>query len=240
MDTDDFMALNAAFPRKLIRSDTPVTLLVPVDKADQFQRNLEAGDWDSWQPYAAKKGERPQDIAKRFNVSLDRLTELNQFRLKRGKLVSAQTILVPVKGSGAAAPFETAAEEEAASPNPPAQHLVQRGETLYGVARRYGLNTAQLIEANPGLDSGLQPGQRIQLPATASAAGEMQQDKPSSLSRQAKKPAKSTRYTVKRGDTLHAIAERFDVSLSEIKAWNPNLKNGNKVRAGQTVVVNKT
>ncbi|MBT9539430.1 MAG: LysM peptidoglycan-binding domain-containing protein [Thiobacillus sp.] len=239
MDTDDFMALNAAFPRKLIRSDTPVTLLVPVDKADQFQRNLEAGDWDSWQPYAAKKGERPQDIAKRFDVSLDRLTELNQFHLKRGKLVSAQTILVPVKGRGAAAPFETAAEEEAASPNP-AHHLVQRGETLYGVARRYGLSAAQLIEANPGLDSRLQAGQRIQLPATTTTAREMRQDKHASLSQHAKKPAKSTRYTVKRGDTLHAIAERFDVSLSEIKAWNPDLKNGNKVRAGQTVVVNKT
>ncbi|WP_310446432.1 LysM peptidoglycan-binding domain-containing protein [Thiobacillus sp.] len=239
MNTDDFMALNAAFPRKLIRSDTPVTLLVPVDKADQFQRNLEAGDWDSWQPYAAKKGERPQDIAKRFDVSLDRLTELNQFHLKRGKLVSAQTILVPVKGRGAVAPFETAAEEEATSPNP-AHHLVQRGETLYGVARRYSLSTAQLIEANPGLDSRLQAGQRIQLPATATAARETRQDKHASLSQHAKKPAKSTRYTVKRGDTLHAIAERFDVSLSEIKAWNPDLKNGNKVRAGQTVVVNKT
>ena len=242
MDTDDFMALNAAFPRKLIRSDTPVTLLVPVDKADQFQRNLEAGDWDSWQPYAAKKGERPQDIAKRFDVSLDRLTELNQFHLKRGKLVSAQTILVPVKGRGAVSMFEAEAEKEEAAPARPnpAHHLVQRGETLYGVARRYGLSTAQLVEANPGLDSKLQAGQRIQLPATVTAAREMRQDKQASLSRHAKKPAKSTRYTVKRGDTLHAIAERFDVSLSEIKAWNPDLKNGNKVRAGQTVVVNKT
>lgn len=242
MDTDDFMALNAAFPRNLIRSDTPVTLLVPVDKADQFQRNLEAGDWDSWQPYAAKKGERPQDIAKRFDVSLDRLTELNQFQLKRGKLVSAQTILVPVKGRGALAMFEAEAENEAtapASPNP-SHHLVRRGETLYGVARRYGLSAAQLTEANPGLDSKLRAGQRLELPTMASSTREMQQDQQASSGRHAKKPAKSTRYTVKRGDTLHAIAERFDVSLSEIKAWNPDLKNGNKVRAGQTVVVNKT
>ena len=240
MNTDDFVALNAAFPRKLIRSDAPVTLLVPVDRADQFQRNLEAGDWDSWQPYAAKKGERPQDIANRFDVSLDRLTEINQFHLKRGKLVSAQTILVPVKGRGGEDRPGTGAEEVStapATPNP-AQHLVQRGETLYGVARRYDLSTAQLIEANPGLDSNLQAGQRIQLPATVTATREMRQDKQASLSPHAKKPARSTRYTVKRGDTLYAIAERFDVSLSDIKAWNPDLKNGNQVRAGQTVVVN--
>ncbi len=243
MDTDDFMALNAAFPRKLIRSDTPVTLLVPVDKADQFQRNLDAGDWDSWKPYAAKKGESPQDIANRFDVSLDRLTELNQFHLKGGKLVSAQTILVPVKGRGTASnvfELETAKVETPPASLNPGHHQVQPGETLYGVARRYGLSLTQLTEANPGLDSKLQAGQRIQLPATTSAAREMPQDKQASHSRHAKNLAKSTRYTVKRGDTLHAIAERFDVSLSEIKAWNPDLKKGNKVRAGQTVVVNKT
>ena len=49
MSSDDFIALNAAFPRKLIRSDTPVNLLVPVDKADAFQRKLETGNWDTWQ-----------------------------------------------------------------------------------------------------------------------------------------------------------------------------------------------
>ncbi len=73
-----FIALNAAFPRKLIRSDTPVNLLVPVDKADTFQRNLETGSWDTWQPYTAQKGERPEAIAKRFDVSLARLEEHNQ------------------------------------------------------------------------------------------------------------------------------------------------------------------
>jgi membrane-bound lytic murein transglycosylase D len=241
MNSDEFIALNAAFPRNLIRSDAPVNLLVPVDKADQFQRNLEAGNWDSWQPYTAKKGDRPEDIAKRFDVSLTRLTELNQFRLKRGKLVSAQTILVPVKGRGALAVHEEATQKEAAPVNSnPDQHVVQRGETLFGVARRYGLSVAQLTATNPDLNTSLQPGQAIQLPSNASAAQTSAHVQPVSLAPRAQKSAKPTRYTVKRGDTLHAIAQRFDVSLTEIKAWNPNLKNNSKVRAGQTVVVNKT
>ena len=242
MNSDEFIALNAAFTRALIRSDTPVNLLVPVDKADQFQRNLEAGNWDSWQPYTAKKGERPEDIARRFDVSLARLTELNQFHLKRGKLVSAQTILVPVKGRSAAVMLETDMQKEAAPVNSsPDQHVVQRGETLFGVARRYGLSVAQLTAANPDLNTSLQPGQAIQLPSNASAATRATAHvQPASFTPRAQKSTKPTRYTVKRGDTLHAIAQRFDISLSEIKAWNPDLKGRRKVQAGQTVIVNKS
>jgi membrane-bound lytic murein transglycosylase D len=238
MNSDEFIALNAAFTREVIHSDTPVNLLVPVDKADQFQRNLDAGNWDSWQPYTAKKGERPADIAKQFDVSVERLSELNQFHLKRGKLVSAQTILVPVKGRGAA----VKREEVAAAPvdSNPGLHIVQRGETLFGVARRYGVSVAELTAANPDLNAGIQPGQAIQLPSSAPTIKASTHAQPASLSPRAQKAAKPKRYTVKRGDTLHAIAQRFDISLSEIKAWNPDLKNSSKVQAGQTVIVDKS
>lgn len=158
MSSDDFIALNAAFPRKLIRSDTPVNLLVPVDKADTFQRNLETGNWDTWQPYPAKKGERPAALARRFDTSLARLEEHNQLHTKNGKLVRAQTILVPVKGRG-------------------------------------------------------------------------------DLAARIRKPAQPVRYTVKRGDTLHAIARRFDVSLGDLKAWNPVFRKSSKIRTGQAVVI---
>jgi len=236
MSNDDFITLNAAFPRNLIRSDTPVNLLVPVDKTDHFQRNLEAGNWDSWQPYTAQKGERPEDIAQRFDVSVARLTELNQFHLKRGKLVSAQTILVPIKGRGA-----VVAEEQSAAPTGPgaSQHVVQRGETLFGVARRYRLSVAQLTAANPGIDTQFKTGQLVQLPSNATAARETEIVPQAVFAPRAQKTAKPTRYTVKRGDTLHAIAERFDVSLADIKAWNPVFKKNSTVRAGQTVVVKK-
>jgi membrane-bound lytic murein transglycosylase D len=233
MSSDEFIALNAAFPRKLIRSDTPVNLLVPVDKADAFQRNLETGSWDSWQPYAAQKGERPQAIARRFDVSLARLKEHNQFQLKRGKLAHAQTILVPVKRHGLAAVQNTPAAPAAL----PARHTVERGDTLYGVARRYGISVAALAEANPDLDGSLKAGQTLRLPAGAESDRETAAIQPISLKVSPRKSAKPARYTVRRGDTLHAIAQRFDVSLADIKAWNPGFRKKSTIHAGQTVVV---
>lgn len=232
MSSDEFMALNAAFPRKLIRSDTPVNLLVPVDKADTFQRNLETGNWDSWQPYAAQKGERPEAIAKRFGIGVDRLLEHNPVSLKRGKLVRAQTILVPVvrRTPEAQPPGNSATGAD--------RHVVQRGETLFGIARRHGLSVAQLTQANPQLDGRIQPGQVIRLasnePAERSAAL-----RPASLKSGTGKPAEPAYHMVKRGDTLSAIAQRYDVSLTEIKAWNPGVGRRGTIRTGQTVVVDR-
>jgi membrane-bound lytic murein transglycosylase D len=235
MSSDDFFALNAAFPRKLIRSDTPVNLLVPVDKTDHFQRNLETGNWDSWQPHTAQKGERPEAIAQRFGTSVARLQEHNQLQLKHGKLVRTQTILVPVKRREV-----VTAGTPAAIVSPAAvQHVVQSGDTLFGVARRYGLNLAQLTEANPALDSQLKPGQRIRLPANNIAVQEVPAIQPASFKTNAKKTAQPLRYTVKRGDTLHAIAQRFDISLADIKTWNPVFKKSSRIQAGQTVIVRK-
>jgi membrane-bound lytic murein transglycosylase D len=123
--------------------------------------------------------------------------------------------------------------------------VVQRGETLFGVARRYGLSTAQLTAANPGIGINLKVDQVIQIPqanATGARTARVSPHPEASSRTQKQKLAKAkpTRYTVKRGDTLHDIAQRFDISLSEIKAWNPALKKNGHVRAGQTVVVDKT
>ena len=174
MSSDEFVALNAAFSRKFIRSDTPVNLLVPVAKTATFQRNLKTGSWDTWRTYAAKKGERAKAIAKRFKISLARLEEHNQLHTKNGKLVRAQTILVPEDGRRA-------------------------------VAARNG----------PLAKGSIQP---IALAARSRGVDPLG-------------------YTVKRGDTLHAIARRFAIGLADLKAWNPIFRKSSTVRVGQRVIV---
>ena len=234
MSSNDFIALNAAFPRNLIRSDTPVNLLVPVDKVDQFKRNLETKTWDSWQPYPAQKGDRLDAIAKRFKVTIERLKEYNLFNLKRGKLLQAQTILVPVTGQGVVASPQAATVSRAEGAN---QHQVASGETLFGVARRYGLTVALLAQANPDLNGSLQIGQTLLLPLNEPAVPKRGAIQHVAFNPNNIKPAQPVDYTVKRGDTLHSIAQRFDASLLDIKRWNPGLMKSSTIQPGQAIVV---
>ena len=237
MSSTDFIALNAAFPRNLIRSDTPVSLLLPVDKSDQFQRNLETGSWDSWQPYEAQKGERLSKIAERFKVSIARLEAHNQFHLKRGKFVRAQSILVPVKGRGILALPKPATAPAADSAY---AHRVAAGETLFGIARRYGVNVAQLVQVNPGLNAHVRVGQTITLPLSdAPVAAPLPTIRHVAFSPFPGKPARPAEYTVRAGDTLHAIAQRFESTLADLKRWNPQFRASSAIRPGQAIIVSQ-
>lgn len=236
MSRDEFLALNAAFPKKLIRSDTPVNLLVPAGRADDFQRKLQSGDWDSWQPMTVQRGERPETVARRLGVDPDRLQAHNQFHLRHGKFVAAQTILVPVKGRSADA--VPAPETVAVS-----SYVVQRGDTLFGIARNRGLTVAQIAATNPQLDGTIQPGQTLKLPDSLAAVDAPIPEpvhKVAFRPRNEKSgPASTRHYQVKRGDTLHAIAQRFDVSLADLKAWNPAMRKTSAIRPGQRIAITR-
>lgn len=242
MSVDEFTALNPAYSRNLIRSDTPVNILVPVGKTDHFENNLQNGVWDTWKPYSAKKGETPQAIAKRLGTTVSRLKEHNAFKLKRGKLARAQIVLIPVKGRGV-----VLARSVSEAPSPASEpktselnlHNIAPGETLYSISRRYGLTVAELKDANPELVEPIKSGQVLQLPADQKTASEPVASPLTKVAFTQTIQAKrqTTPYTVKRGDTLYSIARHFDVAVSDIKAWNPAMRKSHHVQAGKRILI---
>jgi LysM repeat protein/beta-lactamase class D len=107
------------------------------------------------------------------------------------------------------------------------QYRVLRGDTLTGVARKFGVSIAALAAAN-GLqpDAELLAGARLTIPAGGAAAVALPA------------PASETpqRYRVRGGDTLSSIAERFKISVASLRAWN-NLRSS-RILVGQQLVVN--
>lgn len=253
MNVDDFTALNPAFSRNLIRSDTPINILVPVDKTDHFQHSLKNGSWDTWTTYQAKKGERLDTLAARFNTNEARLKEHNQFDLKRGKLARAQTILVPSKGRGVVAELAPTKVRSVVAelapglevtPAPESKlHTVVPGDTLYSIARRYNTSVSALKLANPAVIYSVQVGQILLLPLNLT---EQNQQAASEAEAPLKKVAftqtirdknKPRYYTIKRGDTLHSVARTFDVDFSALKTWNPKLGKSLRIQPGKRLVV---
>jgi LysM repeat protein len=99
----------------------------------------------------------------------------------------------------------------------PATYVVKKGDTVSGIAARYGLRTADILARN-GLawSSVIHPGQVLTLRGPAKAA-------PAHRAAPASKaaPAPSYRvYAVKRGDTVSAIAKRAGVSVQRVLSAN--------------------
>jgi peptidoglycan endopeptidase LytF len=120
-------------------------------------------------------------------------------------------------------------------------HTVAEGETFFGIARLYGVTTAQLRAVNPDVDwERLEVGTVLRLPARARVpaqpdrrAGEAG-ERPAPPSRQAQ-PAGRRTHTVAQGETLYAIARRYGVTVEALRA--ANRLEGDRVRVGQTLVI---
>ncbi len=252
MSVQDFKALNPAFQRNLIRSDTPVNVLVPVDKSDRFEKNLKTEVWDTWKPEVVRKGEHVVSVARRFDTTEARLAEHNSLALRRGRFVRTQTILVPVKSHNTlAAQSDTLAANSNPTPTDDGdtsvgattQYTVGAGDTLYAIARRYHTTVAALQSANPDMRLPVKAGQVLALPRNdqpaddRAASSALQKVAYTVKLRHAKARPVARHYTVRRGDTLASIAERFDVRLAELKSLNPSLRHSSRIQPGKRLLV---
>ncbi|WP_341678691.1 transglycosylase SLT domain-containing protein [Niveibacterium sp. SC-1] len=139
MPVKEFLELNPAFNRPVIPGRDDRTLVLPTEKIEIFQSNLEKGDRPllSWRTYAVTRNERVEDIAARFGIPAMRLRQVNGLP-PRGRLAAGYTLLVPSsQGAGefaslslpAAAPAETAKTQ-----NQTATPMVKTRATSAGAA----------------------------------------------------------------------------------------------------------
>ena len=131
--------------------------------------------------YVVRPGDTLSGIAERFGVSLKALEAANPQIPDPNLIFPGQVIVIPV------------------NPPPPGTYVVQPGDTLSGIAERFGVSLGALEAANPQIPNFdlIFPGQVIHIP-----------------------PRVNT-YIVQPGDTLSGIAERFGVTLAALEAANP-------------------
>ena len=94
-------------------------------------------------------------------------------------------------------------------------HRVADGDTLFNISRRYNLSVADLIIANNIKGNNIRKGQLLRVTAAPSKT---------------RNSIRNVSYTVRRGDTLNTIANRFNVDVNDIRRWN---RNTNGVTPGQ-------
>ena len=115
-------------------------------------------------------GETLTALTRRYRVTLAQLTEANP-QIKNG-LGVGQIVFVPRPAAGrAAAPASAKAPASAASPAVPATYTVAKGETLFGIARKFQLTPDELIRLNKLPAGGsVRVGQQLMLSETGAVA----------------------------------------------------------------------
>jgi membrane-bound lytic murein transglycosylase D len=97
-------------------------------------------------------------------------------------------------------------------------HVVRDGESLDGIATALHSRPREISEAN-GITAGetVNPGDELVIPVTTASGAHPQ------------------RYTVRRGDTLVTVADRFSVSVEQLRRWNR--LSSNAVAQGRSLTV---
>jgi N-acetylmuramoyl-L-alanine amidase len=119
----------------------------------------------------------------------------------------------PVFGTAVAHPAQTTITTVAATAKAPSTYTVRQGDTVSGIAARYGLSAQEVLVRNGlGWNTIIHPGQTLHLTSTPAAAPVAAPSSTASTS--------SRSYHVKQGDTVSGIAARVGVSTNALLTAN--------------------
>lgn len=178
-----------------------------------------AGNAHGTEFYKVKKGDSLNKIAKKFHISVDTLKEINNIddeRLKPGmKLMLVKDKQVKEhRGESNTSETTKVQKTESASSNPEDSkfHIVKKGDTLAGIARKYGVSLSEIREINDLKSKRLKIGQKILLKRTGPRT-----------------------YTVKKGDNIWKIAKKYNIDAEEIMELNE--LDSDELKPGQKLIL---
>jgi len=217
--------------------------------------------------YTVKSGETVTSIAKKFHMTTGELKSLNGLKknsVRPNKKILVYTNSAKGKNQQAgvtstfvpqAVPKDTSAKVTSLNPtsepvavkaaNLSARedagqktiHVVKSGENLGIIARTYHCTSAELMKWNNLSDEKILVGQKLKVASAGNASSSNVKSQPNAKPKTTA-AASGQSYTIQAGDNLWEIADKFDVTVSQLKAAN-NLKNSSRLKPGQKIKIPK-
>lgn len=165
--------------------------------------------------YRVRRGDTLGGIARKHRVKVSQLKKWN--RIRGTRIRTGQKLKIYRRGG------RTRVASSGKSGSVITRHKVRRGETVGGIAVKYGVKTADLRRWNGIKGNRIRAGQKLTVRSPASKV--------------ASKRASGGSYVVKSGDTPGTIAQKHGVRTSQLIAWNGLNKKRPVVRVGQKLVI---
>ena len=172
--------------------------------------HYEVGPNESIYEIAAKLGVTKDDIIKNNPDAAD-------------GIVPGMRLYFPVDGKAAPAPATSSSNTI---------HVVEQGETLYGLAKRYGVTVEELIAANPGSDNGIKIGQKLNIPEAKSVspginANQQVQDafsRNNTMLVSVPQGGDPVYHKLTDGENIFTLAKQYNSSIEGIITSNPGIR----------------
>ncbi|MCP3869345.1 MAG: LysM peptidoglycan-binding domain-containing protein [Gammaproteobacteria bacterium] len=232
---DELRRLNPGFHRWATDPEGPHHLYLPVENIPTFVEKWSEIPPEKrlpWIRYRVKSGDNLGSIAQRFNISVRHLKQSNSLRTNR--IRAGSHLLIPNAG-GTSTRYASASKPDATrgptsqNQSQGIQHTVRSGDNLWTLARSYRVSHKALANWN-GISTKdtLHPGQILVIPAKPLKTGN------SGAGESGTRVARY--YEVRKGDSLARIADRFDVSVRDLRKWN--MLSGKYIQPGQKIRLN--
>ena len=182
--------------------------------AEEADARLRLSPLTTWRrvTYRVRSGDTLTSIARRWHITTKSIVTAN--RLRSDRLRAGQRLVLTVPN------VQRASIPAASSGSTSGRHVihtVRSGDTLDAIARRYGVTVASLRMTNRLEGNIIRAGQRLRIPSDAA------------------KESDTVIYTVKSGDTLSTVAERYNVSVTKLK--RANRLTSNMLRVGDRLEI---
>ncbi|RDI51470.1 peptidoglycan endopeptidase [Flavobacterium glaciei] len=188
------------------------------------------------------KGETISSIAEKYDVKQSAIFKLNPNAKNLLKLNSI--LLIPVAPSK-----NTNTKSKVAANYSAKEHEVLAKETLYGIAKQYGISLKELNELNPTLEStGLKIGQKIIIPSNASSTEVAVAPQVKKVSQKPelvvtpqvietkKSTTEQTTIEVLPKESKYSIARKYGITVKELDNANPTI-GAKALRVGQKIII---
>lgn len=183
--------------------------------------------------HTVRRGESLGKISQRYGVTIAQLKIWNKLKSSTAPLGRKLRIYGVEKDDSAVAantpekaekPAIAASETKSESEKPDF-YVVQKGDNLSGIAKKFGVSMSDLKAWNDLPDNNVQLDARLKL-----AGDEIAENRKEA-------PKSSTSYIVHKGDNLSGIARKYDVTVAELKEWNAI--EGNNITVGAKLLILK-